>query len=78
MVDGFTRTPRYVLKDGAYPTCPSILQASSGDHATVIFGFSDKPKCWIRFGLTRIQLRSRTDWLGKSLRPVIGLRQLRS
>lgn len=44
MVDGFAKTPRYVLKDGAYPTCPSVLQVSSEDHATVIFGFSDKPE----------------------------------
>lgn len=44
MVDGFAKTPQYVLKDGAYPTCPSVLQVSSEDHATVIFGFSDKPE----------------------------------
>ncbi len=44
MVDGFAKTPRYVLRDGSHPTGPSILQASSGDQTTVIFGFSDKPE----------------------------------
>lgn len=44
MADGIAKTPRYVLKDGAFPTCPSVVQASSDDHATVIFGFSDKPE----------------------------------
>lgn len=44
MVDGFAKTPHYVLREGAYPTCPSVVQASSDDHAIVIFGFSDKPE----------------------------------
>lgn len=44
MVDGFAKTPRYVLRDDSHPTGPSILQASSGDRTTVIFGFSDKPE----------------------------------
>lgn len=44
MVDGFSKTPRYLLKDGSHPTCPSLLQASPDDHSSVIFGFSDKPK----------------------------------
>lgn len=44
MVDGFAKTPRYVLKDGSSPTCPAISQDSSGEYASVIFGFSDKPE----------------------------------
>ncbi len=44
MVDGFTKTPRYVLKDGSHPTCPSILQTPSDSQISVIFGFSDKPE----------------------------------
>ncbi|QDT04909.1 hypothetical protein K227x_33060 [Rubripirellula lacrimiformis] len=44
MVDGFAKAPRYVLKDGSRPTCPSVLQASSDSVATVVFGFSDKPE----------------------------------
>ncbi len=44
MVDGFAKTPRYVLKDGSRPTSPSILQTSSEAQSTVIFGFSDKPQ----------------------------------
>lgn len=44
MVDGFAKTPRYVLKDGSHPTCPSILQASSDAQSTAIFGFSGKPE----------------------------------
>lgn len=44
MVDGFAKTPRYVLKDGSFPTCPPVFQASAEVHAAVIFGFSDKPE----------------------------------
>ncbi|MGB7346464.1 MAG: hypothetical protein WBD20_19750 [Pirellulaceae bacterium] len=44
MVDGFAKTPRYVLKEGSHPTGPSVSQASSDDHAVVIYGFSDKPE----------------------------------
>ena len=44
MVDGFAKTPRYVLKDGSHPTSPLVSQASTDAHATVIFGFSDKPE----------------------------------
>ena len=41
MVDGFAKTSRYVLNEGSYPSCPSVLQAPDG-HATVIYGFSGK------------------------------------
>ncbi|TWU46961.1 hypothetical protein Poly59_59350 [Rubripirellula reticaptiva] len=44
MVDGFAKTPRYVLREGSNPTCPCVSQASSDVPATVIFGFSDKPE----------------------------------
>lgn len=44
MVDGFSNTPRYVLKDGSRPFCPSVSQTSSDDKVTVVFGFSDKPQ----------------------------------
>ena len=44
MVDGFTKTPRYVLKGGAHPSGPSVLKTSSDAQFTVIFGFSDKPE----------------------------------
>lgn len=44
MVDGFAKTPRYVLRDGLHPTSPSISQSSSDAQATVIFGFADKPE----------------------------------
>ncbi|MDA8745790.1 hypothetical protein N9N28_14250 [Rubripirellula amarantea] len=44
MVDGYAKTPRYVLKEGSYPSCPSVLQTSSDNHAVVIYGFSDKPE----------------------------------
>lgn len=44
MVNGFSKTPRYVLKDGSHPTCQSVLNSSSDLQTTVIFGFSDKPE----------------------------------
>ncbi len=44
MVDGFAKTPHYVLRDGSHPTCPSLCQASLDGGLTVIFGFSDKPQ----------------------------------
>ena len=44
MVDCFIKTPRYVLKEGSHPTCPSIQPASADDHSIVIYGFSDKPE----------------------------------
>jgi len=44
MVDGFTKSPRYVLRDGAHPTGPLISQSSSDVRTTAIFGFSDKPE----------------------------------
>lgn len=44
MVDGFAKTPRYVLKDGAVPISPDIAHASSDVSYTVVFGFSDKPE----------------------------------
>ena len=44
MVHGFSKTPRYVLKDGSRPTSPAISQAPSKEESTVIFGFSDKPE----------------------------------
>jgi hypothetical protein len=44
MVDGFSKTPRYVLKDGSHPTGPSVLHASSDAPPLVVFGFSDKPE----------------------------------
>ena len=44
MEDAFVKTPRYVLRDGAYPTFPSVLQISPDVHRHVIYGFSDKPE----------------------------------
>lgn len=38
----FAKTPRFVLKEGAYPTSPSVVQTSAGDSPDVIYGFSDK------------------------------------
>ncbi|WP_068134965.1 hypothetical protein [Roseimaritima ulvae] len=43
-MDGFAKTPRYVLRDGSHPTSPLISQSSSDAQATVIFGFADKPE----------------------------------
>jgi len=43
MVDGFAKTPHYVLKDGSHPTCPAVLQTTPGDQTTAVFGFSGKP-----------------------------------
>ncbi|WP_404308607.1 hypothetical protein [Neorhodopirellula lusitana] len=51
MVDCFAKTPQYVLKDGAHPTCPALVQpqdapgaAQQASQTTVLFGFSDKPE----------------------------------
>ena len=50
MAEGFAKTPvfakvpRYVLRDGAHPTCPSVFGASPVHPVTVVFGFSDKPE----------------------------------
>jgi len=44
MVEGFAKTPHYVLKEGSQPTCPSLSQTPSQVHPTVIYGFSDKPE----------------------------------
>lgn len=50
MTEGFAETrvfakiPRYVLRDGAHPTCPSVSNSSPDNPVTVIFGFSDKPE----------------------------------
>lgn len=44
MVDGFAKTPRYVLKDGPFPTCPNVSWESSDENGTVIFGFVGKPE----------------------------------
>ncbi len=44
MADGFAKTPHYVLKEGAIPICPSVVQTSSGIPTVVIYGFSDKPE----------------------------------
>lgn len=43
MVDGFAKSPRYVLKQGAIPTCPPLVQAVSDAQTSAIFGFSSKP-----------------------------------
>ncbi len=44
MVDGFAKTPRYVLREGAYPTCPCVVHSSNDPRPAVIYGFSDKPE----------------------------------
>jgi hypothetical protein len=44
MVDGPAKTPHYVLKEGSHPTRPRVSQASAGNVANVIYGFSDKPQ----------------------------------
>ena len=44
MVDGFSKTPHYVLRDGSHPRTPAISHTSSEDPLMVIFGFSDKPE----------------------------------
>lgn len=56
MMDGFAKTPRYVLRDGAHPTCPFVVQASSDDHAIVIFGFSDKPEYDVYLSVSSLML----------------------
>ncbi len=43
MSNDMAKTPRYVLKDGTFPTCPLLWQTSESKASTVIFGFSDKP-----------------------------------
>lgn len=42
---GSAKTPKYILRDGNNPICPSIaLQSSSETEAKVVFAFSDKPE----------------------------------
>ena len=43
MVDGFCKTPRYVLKDGAHPASPNVEGANSEVDPVAIYGFSGKP-----------------------------------
>ncbi len=40
----FAKVPRFVLKDGAHPTCPKVPGAPPDQPVNVIFGFSDKPE----------------------------------
>lgn len=43
MVNGFSKTPRYILKDGAHPTSPIVVGAASEGGPIAIYGFSGKP-----------------------------------
>ncbi len=42
MVSGFAKTPRFVLKDGSHPTCPTVSQSRRSAGAIVTLGFSGK------------------------------------
>lgn len=44
MVDGFAKTPRYVLRDGSLPATVRILPDGNQSDERIIYGFSDKPE----------------------------------
>lgn len=81
MVDGFAKTPRYVLKDGVFPTSPNVVRATSETEISAIYGFSGKPAYdvfWkarsqplIPFPLVKRFLQSQIDLDAKSLKLVV-------
>ena len=81
MVEGFSKTPRYVLKDGSHPTSPVVEVASAETEPTVIYGFSGKASYdlfWkaqsaslTPFPLVRLFLQNQIDQGGDSLSLVV-------
>lgn len=81
MVDGFSKTPRYVLKDGTHPTSPTVVRGSSEDEPTAIYGFSSKlsydvfwksqSTALTPFPLVRLFLQNQIDLDGDLLRLVV-------
>lgn len=81
MVDGFSKTPRYVLKDGSHPTSPIVVGATAEDVPTVIYGFSGKASYDIfwksqtaaltPFPLVRLFLEHQIELCGNSLGLVV-------
>ncbi len=81
MVGSSAKTPRYVLRDGAHPISPVVVQASVEGEVTAIFGFSGKPaydvflkaqsETLTPFPLVRLYLQNQIDLDGDSLRLVV-------
>lgn len=81
MVDGFSKTPRYILKAGAHPTSPTVVGADSEDAAIAIYGFSGKPTYDVfwkaeagaltPFPLVRLYLQHQIELRGSSLSLVV-------
>ena len=81
MVEGFSKTPRYVLKDGSHPTSPVVVVDATEVEPTVIFGFSGKASYdlfWkaqsaslTPFPLVRLFLQNKIDQGGNSLSLVV-------